>query len=868
MIDNFQELSELVNSGIALIPIIGKEKKPYAQYKGKKKLTLPDLMRAIEFYGQNTGEECNTVAIICGQISEGVVCLDIDSKHKSGFGERVYEDIKNLYPEIFNKLEIDRTPSGGMHFYYRLSIEFGGEEGFPRSCNLSSRYATEEELSVRPDLKKKCFVEFKAEGSLCQCYPSFGYTKIKRGSDFGDFLSIGILNSEEHSCLISLCGLYDEIKKEVSVKPSRARDSFYIDGETPFDQFNRSDDGSRVLEEFGWTFFKKSGKFETWKKPGKIKNEVSASFNIDKRTYAIYTTNSNLEPDCYNPSSLLCKEKFSGDWAKFGSYLSGLGFGKLKTEIEKVEIKRAIKNGLEELPANFSDEAKEEFRNAKGVSISDNPFGEFWVENIGNGGEIKYSISRDALMKVSRDLGFRVYKEKPVKIEGNLVCFVEERVFFDKLKEYIGQKNNQELMDCYEDFLQKSGKFTITRLDLLDLDLVLMSSKYISYKFFRNCYIIITKDGVGIFSYDDMEAGKLIWEHDKKNRDFYLDETSVVKNGLYFNFVKNAIGWSEYLMKCIGFYAHDYRDEEGYMMITTEKSDNEKDGGRCGKNIFWKLFSLTTTFKSTAASMIKKDNQLLQSWNGERVFCLSDMPKKFDLIFFKDMITDGAVIRKLYKDEFVVSVHDMAKIGGSSNYTFDDSDPGVKGRLRLVEFTKYYKEKGGVKEATGKMFPKDWSEEDYSNFDNVMTMCIQEYLIANCVIEEQKISDTGWNRKFEGMYHHLYNFIKDNIDDWVLLGRVKNVDFNDSYRIFRMDSNINKPLTSFTINKALTDYCENFGIALVVNYRKKNGEMSDGVTWTENSTTIRGRYFGVEAEKFLSGKATIEIGEKVGDLPF
>ena len=439
------------------------------------------------------------------------------------------------------------------------------------------------------------------------------------------------------------------------------------------------------------------------------------------------------------------------------------------------------------------------------------------------------------------------------------------------MKEYIGQPDNVKLHDEYEDFLQKNGKFTISRLDLLDTKLLIQSNKYTSYKFYKNCYVSVTADLVETRAYDTLDENSLIWEHDKKDRDFFLFDVDEVKKGLYWDFIKNAIGWSEYLMKCIGYYAHDYRDEEGYMVITTEKSDDEKDGGRCGKNIFWKLFSLITTFKSTAASMIKKDNQLLQSWNYERIFVLSDIPKNFDLIFFKDMITDGAVVRKLYKDEFVVSVHDMAKLGGSSNYTFDDSDPGVKGRLRLVEFTKYYKDLGGVKNATGKMFPKDWNNEDYLYFDNIMMYCIQEYLYGNCIIKEQEISDTGWNRKFEGVHYHLYPFIKDNIEYWVSVGKVSNTVFNENYRKFREDGNIFKPMTSFKINKALTDYCEHFGIPFVCTYRKKNGELSDGVTWTENSCTIRGRFFGEEAKKFFNRNpdAKIETSEGVKeDLPF
>lgn len=860
MIDNFQELSELVDSGIALIPVISSSKSPYAELKGKPALSMPDLMRAINWYDQ-TSEECKCVAIRCGSLSGGLICIDVDSKHKQGFSERIFGDIKNLYPEIFDKLEIDRTPSGGLHFYYRVKGEA------PKSSNLASRKCTTEEMLVRPDLKTRCFLELKSEGGLSQCYPSFGYTKVKRGS-CGIFGGVGIclLSDEEHGNLMSLCYLYEEVVKEIPVRKSANRDSKYEEGKTPFDQFNLSDLGGKVLEDLGWRYYKTSGRFDKWIKPGDKSNNCGASFNNEKRTYAIYSTKSNLDVECYNPSSLLCKEQFGGDWDKLRLHLTSLGFGVMKPYVEKIEVKKAIKNGVESLPANFSDAAKEEFRIGIETKGKENPHGEFWTSRIGLDGEEKFTISRELVLGVCRELGFRVWKEKPVRIDGNLIKICQERDLFDLLKGYIGT-GSRELLDIYEDFLQKSGTWTIKRLDILDESEILQSSKYLSYKFYRNCYVSVDSEKIEIFDYS--ELSQLIWEHDKKDRDFKLVSAEEARKGLYSEFIGNAIGWSQYLMKCIGFYAHDYRDEEGYMVITTEKSDNEKDGGRCGKNIFWKLFSCITTFKSTAASMIKKDNQLLQSWNGERIFCLSDIPKNFELIFFKDMITDGAVVRKLYANEFVVSVHDMAKLGGSSNYTFDDSDPGVKGRLRLVEFTSYYKELGGVKAATGKMFPKDWNEDDFLYFDNIMMYCIQEYLAADCIIKEIEQSSSGWNRKFEGMYYHLYSFIKDNINDWISIGKVSNAAFNKSYLEFRVESNIHKAITSFTINKALVDYCEHFKIPFVCTYRKKNGELSDGMTWTENSVSIRGRLFGNEATKFLSrNPEALEVKEEIENLPF
>ena len=243
--------------------------------------------------------------------------------------------------------------------------------------------------------------------------------------------------------------------------------------------------------------------------------------------------------------------------------------------------------------------------------------------------------------------------------------------------------------------------------------------------------------------------------------------------------------------------------------------------------------------------MIKFDNNLLQSWDGQRIFCLSDIPKKFEIIFFKDIITGNAVVNKKYINEYAVSIEDMCKIIGSSNYSFDDADPGIKRRVRALEFTDYYTLRGGVKKETGKMFPKDWVENDYLEFDNIMISCIQEYLYAENVIELKEMSDSGWIKQFEFKYSYLHDFIRDNINSWIKLGRVSNEVFNSDYSTFIFENNLGKKMSSHTINKALEDYCHHYKIQIQIRKKGKNGE-DEGIVWKNEGKTIRGRLFGDE----------------------
>lgn len=839
-------LSELIEQGISIIPVSKDGKVPFEKFKGTDSLSLLELIDS-----GKSGKFAIRVGSGFGA-SDGLVGIDIDSKYKEGFDQRIWLDIKGLYPEIFEKLVVDKSPSGGLHFYYKVGWLWGSEI---KSCDPSSRAASEEELLRDPNRKKYTFIEFKAtDGHLITCYPSDGYKRIK-GSVFFE------LSESEHKCLMSLLFQYNEIERVEPIRIRSHEKGIYKEGMTAFDMFNISEEGGKVFDELGWRFLAKVGSYERYARPeNKTGNWVSGTYDSSNGIYKIFTSSTSLEQKGFNPSSLLCFAKYGNDWGKLGADLASRGYGVLKESVEKNLLKKALRDGSE-LPANISKSGKEKWEGER-LRVKEKWYcGEFWEEVIVNAGEVKWRISREKLYLISEKLGFFVFKEKLVYIDDWIVKIVNERFYFNFLKSYMGDSVSEDLKDCYEAFLQASGKFSISRLGLLDETLLLKSSKVVSYKFYKNCFICISvDDGICVKSYEEIEEGKIVWFHDIKNRDFYLrEEGGDGAMGLYNDFIENAIGWSSYTKKCIGYLAHDYRDEEGYWVIATERCENPKDGGGSGKNVFCSLFELITTFKSTPASMIKFDNNLLQSWDGQRIFCLSDIPKKFEIIFFKDIITGNAVVNKKYINEYSIAIEDMCKMLGSSNFSFDNSDPGIKRRVRALEFTEYYTLRGGVRGVTGKMFPKDWTEEDYLEFDRCMMDCILEFLKGDGIIELNELSSGGWVKQFEQMYTHLYAFIETYIDDWVSIGRVSKDYLNMNYSEFLKENNIFKGLSAHTINKALEGYCSRKGIQLVIKrkVKTKNGEEEeDGISWRDQASgkIIRGRYFGEEAAKYIKNQ--------------
>ena len=84
------------------------------------------------------------------------------------------------------------------------------------------------------------------------------------------------------------------------------------------------------------------------------------------------------------------------------------------------------------------------------------------------------------------------------------------------------------------------------------------------------------------------------------------------------------------------------------------------------------------------------------------------------------------------------------------------------------------------------------------------------------------------------------------IEEWKSIGQVSNSMFNLQYKEFLEEANIKKGLSSFTINKAVEDYCVN----------QKEKFKLDAV-WREHGKLVRGRLFGEGVKE-----------EKEVDLPF
>ena len=810
-----EEIKKLWELGVDLIPAVKKNPKAGGAWGDR------DKMGWMEVADKITNEGFDSVAIRMGKRSDGLIGLDIDEKYNPGFGAYFLGILRDLKPDVFEKLWLEQTPSGGFHVLWRYKGDVG-------TCNLVSREATRDELLDKPKTNKYCFVELKGNGSLCTVAPTKGYKTLR--------FAINELSESEHIGILELAKSFDTVPKYEPKKKYNVDEGYY--SENPFECFDKSEMASRVLDDLGWIFVKSSGSFNWYGKPKSNGKDVHATFNCKTGLYKIFGTSVG-EGKSYSPSNILCLLEFGEDKKKLYQWLVAKGYGKINPKVEENIIKKAAKSGSA-IPNNVSGEGKERLKEEKVKAKEKYPYGIFWKEV-----EDGFKISREALYDVARNLGFRKHGEEIIFMDGHVARKVIADFFYETMKCYI-KEDSEELLNCYEAFLQASGKFTISRLDAFDETMILSCEKYVSYLFYRNCYLKITSEEIEILEYKYMD--KLIWEENIKNRDFIKHDG--FRKGLYWEFLNNAIGCSEYLMQCIGHYAHNYRDSEAYCVIAVESCDTGKGGG-AGKNIFWDLFSEITTCMSMTASMVKFDNNLLQSWDYQRVLHISDLTKNFDLRFLKDAVNGSISVNKKYINEYKIPISKMPKVCCSTNYSYDDSDGGVKRRTRGLEFTDFYIRRGGVNKVHGKMFPKDWDENDYIGFDNTMVYAIQRFLLNNCEISRIESSFGAFKKQFEQKYTHLYDFIVLNLGRYCELGNVETVTFMNDYKIFCNEENINIKFQyrSSRINEALEEYCLKMGYEFV-----KDSQ------WKDNGIRKTGKKFGKIGE--------IKKEEIIEDLPF
>lgn len=826
----WQEVKNLLDQGINLIPVRDKDtvyrgkiyeaKTPYAewktyQYERIEEATLFDLMA--------NRYDTTAIAMVCGAISGNLEVIDFDVKYKPGIDAVVLTAMKELYPDITEKMRVHKTRSGGTHLVYRIA-----DHEVPGSCHLAERPATQEELDAdisKNKRRSRCFIETRGTGGLATAPPSIGYT-IRRN------IPVQTITWEERCAIIEFCKAYNEFyPDEKPWVPNKSEQNYY--DENPFEHYNRTVDPVELLTTYGWVYVRKHGKYIWFTRPGGRKGDVHAGFNTDACTYRVWGTKADLDSErSYTPSTILAHYEFGDDKSRTYAHLVERGYGRIKPGLERQIARRRAQSGAG-MPTNASEQALQEYSQLLEQAQTMFPHGIYWEED----DEGKVIISRLKFITVASGLGFRLHEEEIVQIVDRFIYRRDMRFFYDTMRDYVKHDDPniyEEIYNATQTFIEKHGKFEIFTLETLNVDSVLCDTRANCYKFYLNGYVHITPQGYELLEYEKIEE-KLIWYEKIQQRNFnglaightsssISDSRSTNGNpiGLYSDFLHKACNLNanrQHIMRVIGWLAHEYKDTAmAYIITLVEQCANPLQGGGSGKNLFCELLKYTTTYGSLAAGQKRNfdGTMLLQAWKGEKVYALSDVKKDFDFDMLKEPSSGKATEKKLFKDERNLDVKDVPKFIVLTNFSYEVTDGGLDRRIIAIEFTDFFTKAGGIDAHYGKMFPDDWGEQDWLDYDNFICASVLEWMRHGLKLGKVKLSATGWEKQFAQTYGiTIYEFINEHWHNWK--GKfISNTEFKKQLNDFLEERGIG-PHDKYRpkmprINAALDEWCKHFNV--------------------------------------------------------
>jgi len=279
------------------------------------------------------------MCIVAGAVSGHLEMLDFDA---GGTAFDAWADlVRSESPDLFDRLVIERSPSGGRHVVYRCA------DGVSANLKLAQRKVVVP--SCEPvELHGKTYVprrvgdqfevlltliETRGEGGLFLCHPTAGYELLQ-----GDLVDVPMIEAAERELLLRAAWSLDELP------PTVAEDLAPSDPcGRPGDDFNDRGDVRALLKWHGWVRVR-PGENEYWRKPGK-----NAGWSATLKAGVFYVFSANAAPfepnRGYSPFGVFARLEHGGDFRAAAAALRSQGFGQAPATpaANGVDVSRLVK---------------------------------------------------------------------------------------------------------------------------------------------------------------------------------------------------------------------------------------------------------------------------------------------------------------------------------------------------------------------------------------------------------------------------------------------------------------------------------------------------------------------------------------------
>jgi len=330
------------NAGIVAVPVAtdGSKRPGLSSWKQYQEVQ-PTPEEILAWFG---GEQ-QGIGVITGHISNNLEMLELEGR---AVAEKLHLEIAEVCNgsglgalwEKLNSSYVEATPSGGLHWLYKVDGEIQG------NTKLARRPGENGGVDV--------LAETRSEGGFCitapsggSCHPSGGAWQMLRGS----IETITTLSLAERDALHDVFRMFDAMPKpeSVAVEVTQPRNPGEL---TVGDDYNARTSWDEILLPLGWKKAYTQGEKTAWTRPGKDFG-ISATTNYQGNDkLMVFSTSTAFDAErSYDKFGAITHLKFGSDFKQAAKSLREQGFGSqgLKPIETFGEMQRDIDEFFEEL---------------------------------------------------------------------------------------------------------------------------------------------------------------------------------------------------------------------------------------------------------------------------------------------------------------------------------------------------------------------------------------------------------------------------------------------------------------------------------------------------------------------------------------
>lgn len=703
-----------------------------------------------EFAQQKTHPRAYGEAVICGPISDGLEVIDIDTKADPA--GTLHNDFFSLIPpELFARLYIVKTKSGGAHIYFRCDTP-------GRNDKLAERITTPAERATTP-APRVTLIETRGAGGYVVAPPTPGYSIL-----YGTPETIPFLTMDERAELFALAQSFHEREPEPEPLQPRTATGGTMDTGNPFKEYNEATtpgDVRQLLTGAGWTFVYTKGAKDFYKRPGKTDAATSGDYHHDKKVFGVFTTNGHpFDPGKgYTPAAILNALQFGGDWKATAAHLRGLGHGKpLQGESLKA-VNRAAGLIRQNKPAREiiktlqndghaeSEEKAREIITAAEKAVKDQT-GAFWQFTPQGGVKIEFTRFYELLTAFgfARLKGSGAQKPVYIKTAGKIVREVTPGDMgadvFDYLKKETAPEEVQSQFRKQAPVLLSDAYLSIN-LEAREVATIRDTEQTKYLPFLNGLAAMDQAGGITLIPYTDAPA--FVWESHVIPRGFDPDPDFMfsLKDCEFYRFIECIAGEADkpgrdpkprtdYAVRVFGYLCYNYKQPaRPWCVILSEETADDNKGGGTGKGIFMKGVHHAAPVCTIPGKDYNPENRFCFSRveDATRVLFIDDAARRFSFESLNNAITEGLRFERKGRDERFLPFAVSPKIAVSTNYAVELDAEHAARRARVFEFAPYFGRHRTPAETFGHLLFDEWDQHEWNRFYNFVFYAVAAYRI-------------------------------------------------------------------------------------------------------------------------------------------